>query len=99
MNPHIYSKQQAASILGLCLRSVDRLIENRDIAIIQLSSRRVGIRADDLETYIAARRRPAVGEAGLVATHRGPGRARLPGSHHLPPLSAMKIKSRVAGAG
>ena len=49
---YVISIREAAGILGVCSRTVWRLIENRKLSAIRLSERRRGILASDLRQYM-----------------------------------------------
>lgn len=60
----VYTLNQAAEVTGVARRTLERLIaDGTGPAVIDLSPRRVGILADDLEQWLGSRRRPAPGEA------------------------------------
>ena len=60
----VLSFDQAAARTNLCRRSLERLIaQGKGPEIIELSKRRRGVLEADFERWIAARRRPAPGEA------------------------------------
>lgn len=55
----VNTKKQVAERAGLSLRSVERIIGNHEIAVVQLSNRRVGVLESDFMAYLQSRRRPA----------------------------------------
>jgi len=84
--PRVYSLDEVAAQTGVVRRTIDRMIAvGEGPAIIQLSTRRVGVLDTDLEAWLMSRRRPAPGPAAAAPTtstdtqapvKRGPGRPR-----------------------
>ena len=67
MSSQVRSLDQAAARAGIVRRTLDRLRSvGEGPAEVQISARRIGILEADLETWLAARRRPAPG-TGRVA--------------------------------
>jgi predicted DNA-binding transcriptional regulator AlpA len=59
----VLSLDQAAFRAGIVRRTLERMLaEGTGPAKVQVSKRRVGILASDLENWLDARRRPAPGE-------------------------------------
>jgi predicted DNA-binding transcriptional regulator AlpA len=59
----VCSKPEVARLFACSVRSVDRLIADRELPFVQLSERRIGILQSDAREYLRARRqwRPAPG--------------------------------------
>jgi hypothetical protein len=52
----VASKKEAALILGVVERTVDRILKARELPFVQISPRRVGILKSDARDYLRARR-------------------------------------------
>ena len=52
MEEYIYTKKEAAAILGISLPTLDRLLRDGKIRKIKVSAKRVGITSVDLQAYI-----------------------------------------------
>ena len=52
MEEYIYTKKEAAAVLGISLPTLDRLLRAGKIRKVKVSAKRVGITSGDLQAYI-----------------------------------------------
>jgi len=52
MEEYIYTKKEAAAVLGISLPTLDRLLRAGKIRKVKVSAKRVGITSVDLQAYI-----------------------------------------------
>ncbi len=52
MEEYIYTKKEAAAVLGISLPTLDRLLRDGKIRKVKVSAKRVGITSGDLQAYI-----------------------------------------------
>jgi len=76
MEEYIYTKKEAAAVLGISLPTLDRLLRDGKIRKVKVSTKRVGITSGDLQAYIDGLKAKGAGMMeGLLTMEEKQGRA------------------------
>ena len=51
----VYRRREAAQLLGVCTKTLDRMIARGDLAVVAITDRLRGVADEEINRYIAAR--------------------------------------------